>query len=383
MELQSVTGQSSAPARIIMWEITRACRLACSHCAVGAQQRRNPLELSTYEAYKTIDQIVALHPEELIITGGDPLERADIFQLIDYARRRGLQPALTVSPTPALTGAAIGKLKLNGLTRLVISIDSSAPERHDAVRGVSGQFGSALLAIRWARTAELPVEVNTLVTRKNINDLPALAELLADVDVTRWNVYFLVPVGSSRSLEMLTSEEIESVFAKLYELGATLPIRTFEAPHYRRYAYEKAIAASQRSIDQMFDPQTIADNEFGGIGIGKVAADVRNMIFISHTGEVSVSPFLPLTAGNVRYQPLSSLYKYGEMFAALRDDTNLKGKCARCEYKSVCGGSRARAFAMSGDLFGSDPLCNYQPGSFSPVGATVVPQPPGGSGGAA
>lgn len=383
MELQSVTGQSSAPARMIMWEITRACRLACSHCAVGAQQRRNPLELSTYEAYKTIDQIVALRPDELIITGGDPLERADIFQLIDYARRRGLHPALTVTPTPALTGAAIGKLKLNGLARLVISIDSSSPERHDAARGVSGQFGSALLAIRWARTAELPVEVNTLVTRRNMGDLPALAELLADVDVLRWNVYFLVPVGASRGVDMLTSDEIEGVFAKLYELGSTIPIRTFEAPHYRRFAYEKAIAASQRSIEQMFDPQVIANNEFDGIGIGKVAADVRNMIFISHTGEVSVSPFLPLTAGNVRYQPLSSLYKYGEMFAALRDEANLKGKCARCEYRSVCGGSRARAFAMSGDLFGSDPLCSYQPGSFNPLGATVVPQPTGGAGGAA
>jgi radical SAM protein with 4Fe4S-binding SPASM domain len=378
MELQSLTGQSS-PARIVMWELTRACRLACTHCPVGAQQRRNPLELSTYEAYKTLDQIVALHPDELVITGGDPFERADLYQLIDYARRRGLHPALTVSATPGLTGASIGKLKLNGLSRLIISIDSPTPERHDAARGVSGQFATSLLALRWARTAELPVEVNTLVTRRNISDLTALAHLLADVEIQRWNIYFVVPIGSSKELEMLTAEETERVFEKLYELGASVPIaiRTFEAPQYRRFVYQKAIASDHRSVESLFDPTVIGDNEFSGLGLARVAADMRNMLFISHTGEVSISPFLPLTAGNVRYQPLTSLYRYGDMFGALRDEANLKGKCSRCEFKKVCGGSRARAFAVSGDLFATDPQCAYEPGAF--VSTAAVLQPPGGA----
>src|SRR5512138_1450496 len=152
-------------ARIVMWELTRACKLTCVHCPIGAQQRRSPLELSTYEAYKTIDQIVAMSPEEVIITGGDPLERADIYQLIDYARRRGLQPALTVSATPTLTGAAVGKLKRNGLTRIVVGVDSATPDRHDTARGISGQFASTLMALRWARTSGLALEINTLVTR--------------------------------------------------------------------------------------------------------------------------------------------------------------------------------------------------------------------------
>lgn len=379
MELQSLTGQSS-PARIVMWELTRACRLACTHCPVGAQQRRNPLELSTYEAYKTLDQIVALHPDELIITGGDPFERADLYQLIDYARRRGLQPALTVSGTPGLTGASIGKLKLNGLARLIISIDSPTPERHDAARGVTGQFGTSLLALRWARTAELPVEVNTLVTKSNIADLEALAHLLEDVDILRWNVYFLVPIGASKEIEMLTADEIEQVFEKLYELGNSVPIaiRTFEAPQYRRFVYQKAIAADQRSLDSLFDPNVINQNEFSGLGLSRVSADMTNMLFISHTGEVSISPFLPLTAGNVRYQPLTSLYRYGDMFGALRDESNLKGKCSRCEFKKICGGSRARAFALSGDLFATDPLCAYEPGAFATDAATVL-QAPGGA----
>jgi radical SAM protein with 4Fe4S-binding SPASM domain len=360
-------------ARVVMWELTRACKLACAHCPIGAQPRRSPLELSTYEAYKTIDQIVSLNPEELIITGGDPLERPDIYQLVDYARRRGLLPSLTVSATPSLTGAAIGKLKRNGLDRLVISLDSSAPDRHDVTRGISGQFGSTLLAIRWARTAELPVEINTLLGPGNAADLHTIAELLGDVDVYRWNIYFLVPVGNSKKVEALSGEEVESLFERIYELSGRVPfpIRTFEAPHYRRFVLQKAVEKRQKSIEDYFD----AARE--GLKIGddtsREAVAVNNFLYISHTGEVSISPFLPLTAGNVRYQPLSTVYRYGELFGAVRDEVNLKGKCGKCEFRTVCGGSRARAFALTGDLFGSDPLCSYQPGTFLPVAPTLMP----------
>lgn len=359
-------------ARVVMWELTRSCKLACAHCPVGAQPRRSPLELSTYEAYKTIDQIVSLNPDEVILTGGDPLERADLTQLIDYARRRGLQPSLMVSPTPALTGAAIGKLKRNGLGRLIISLDSASPERHDSARGISGQFGSTLLAIRWARTAELPVEINTLLSRRNMNELQTMAEFLGDVDVQRWNIYFLVPVGGSRHTESLTAEEVEDVFAKLYELSERVPfpIRTFEAPHYRRYVLQRAVEDRLKAVDHYFDVGS------GGLRIaddtGRSAVAVTNSLYISHTGEVTASPFLALTAGNVRYQPLATIYRYGELFAAMRDEVNLKGKCGRCEFRTVCGGSRARAFAMTGDLFASDPMCAYQPGTFLPLAATVA-----------
>jgi radical SAM protein with 4Fe4S-binding SPASM domain len=368
MEMQGVTDR----ARVVMWELTRACKLACAHCPIGAQPRRSPLELSTYEAYKTIDQIVSLNPDEVIITGGDPLERADLFQLLDYARRRGIAPSLMVGTTPSLTGAAIGKLKRNGLARIVISLDSSTPERHDANRGISGQFGSTLLAIRWARTAELPVEINTLLGRRNLGDLQTVAELLGDVDVYRWNVYFHVPVGAAKHVEMLTADEVEQVFEKLYELSQRVPfpIRTFEAPQYRRFVLQKAVAERQKSIEDYFDADAT------GLRIGddasREAVAVNNYLYISHTGEVSISPFLPLTAGNVRYQPLSTVYRYGELFAALRDEVNLKGKCGKCEFRTVCGGSRARAFAFTGDLFASDPLCGYHPGTFLPVAPTVI-----------
>jgi radical SAM protein with 4Fe4S-binding SPASM domain len=358
--------------RVVMWELTRACKLGCVHCPVGAPPRRSPLELSTYEAYKTIDQIVSLNPDEVIITGGDPFERSDLYQLLDYARRRGLQPSLTVSATPSLTGAAIGKLKRNGLARLIISLDSPTPEKHDATRAISGQFGSTLLAIRWARTAELPVEVNTILGPRNVRDLQTMAELLGDVDVYRWNIYFLVPVGNSKHVESLTANEVEDVFQTLYDISGRVPfpIRTFEAPHYRRFVLQKAVEERQRKIDHYFDPNV------DGIAIGddssRAAVAVNNYLYISHTGEVSVSPFLPLTAGNVRYQPLPTVYQYGELFAVVRDEVNLKGKCGRCEFRTVCGGSRARAFASTSDLFAADPLCAYQPGTFLPVATTVV-----------
>ncbi len=358
--------------RVVIWELTRACKLACAHCPIGAQPRRSPLELSTYEAYKTIDQIVSLNPDEVILTGGDPLERTDLTQLIDYARRRGLQTSLMVSPTPSLTGASIGKLKRNGLARLIVSLDSSTPERHDASRGISGQFGSTLLAIRWARTAELPVEINTLLNRRNAGDLGTMAEFLGDVDVQRWNIFFLVPVGGSKNVETLTADEAEQVFATLYDLSERVPfpIRTFEAPHYRRYVLQRAVEQRLKAVDHYFTADAnglrIADDS------GRAAVAVNNSLYITHTGEVTVSPFLALTAGNVRYQPLSTIYRYGELFAAMRDEVNLKGKCGRCEFRTVCGGSRARAFAMTGDLFASDPLCAYQPGTFLPVAATVT-----------
>jgi len=337
---------------VVTWELTRACRLACAHCSVGAQAKRSPLELSTYEAYKTIDQIAAMRPQELILTGGDPLERPDIYQLLDYARRRALAPTLTVTASPSLTGAAIGTMKRNGLTRIAIAIDSAKPNNHDAARGVGGLFASTLLAIRWARTVALPVEVNTLVTRKNVHELGTIASLVGDLSVERWNTYFVVPIGDSKHLETLTADEVEQVFDVLWNVSQKAPfrVRTFEAPHYRRFAIQK-----------MSEARKLTGTDHADL-LG--AADCAEQIFISHTGEVSLSPFLPLTAGNVRYQPLSTIYQRSDLFAAVRSSANLKGKCGRCEFRSVCRGSRARAFAITGDMFASDPLCAYKPGAF-------------------
>ena len=367
MQLEPRKSQSDTPP-IVMWELTRACHLQCMHCTAGAQARRNPLELSTYEAYKTIDQIVALAPRELLITGGDPLERVDLFQLVDYARRRGIRPAVTLVPSNALNGSIPGKLRANGVDRAIFSIDGTNPERHDAVRGIRGHFTSTLQAIRWARTSGLPVEINTLVSRRGARELGTIADLVAELGAVRWNLYFLVPVKASRDIEMLTADEVEEVFGRIFDTSARVPfpIRTFEAPHYARYLLQRALASRQETIERFFDKGTAIDVPEEAVF---ATATASNVVFVSHTGEVSVSPFVPLVAGNVRYQPLSWVYHNSDLFTALRDDNNLKGKCGRCEYRTICRGSRARAFAISGDIFAADPLCTYQPGAFAPATA--------------
>ena len=356
--------------RVLMWELTRACKLSCLHCPIGAQQRRSPLELSTYEAYKTIDQIAQLKPEQFVITGGDPFERNDLEQLVDYAVRRGVSPALTVSATPAISGAAISRLRRAGLSRMIISLDGPTPERHDAVRGLSGQFAATLQAIRWARTAELPLEVNTLVTPANAFDLDLLAKLLGELGIVRWNLFFVVPVGGAKRGEVLPGSEVDRVFDRLMKIGATVPfeIRTFEAPHYRSFVLIKNLAERNESIDRFFESTDANDLLLRSTAQTRATTDRNEMLYISHTGELTISPFLPLTAGNVRYAPLTVLHRTGEIFNALRDESNLHGKCGRCEFGGICGGSRARAYAMTGDLFGADPLCTYEPGSFGADG---------------
>lgn len=371
MNLQPANQQPDA-APIVMWELTRACRLNCVHCPIGAQQKRSPLELSTYEAYKTIDQVVALRPDEFILTGGDLLERADIFQLIDYARRRSLKTTATVTVSSNLTGAAVGKIKHNGADRIAIALDGAVPEQHDGERGISGQFGATLLALRWARTAEIGIEVNTLLSRRNMLDLPRMAELLGDIGIERWNIYVMVPVGHSKQSDMLNGEEVEAAFGALFDLSqrTSFSIRTFEAPHYRRFLLEQTARARRETLDRYFDSHD-AQIVLREPNVMRAAAG-DDVVFISHTGEVSASPLLPLTAGNVRYQPLGMVYRTAEMFAAIRDKSNLKGKCLRCEFRNICGGSRARAFAMTGDVFAADPLCAYQPGAFVPTAASIA-----------
>lgn len=320
---------------IVVWELTRACRVQCVHCTAGKQAKRNPLELSTYEAYKTIDQIIALSPAELVFSGGDPLERADVFQLVDYARRRGLKPAVTLTPSSALNGAVFSKLRTNGADRVIFAIDGADPEQHDKIRGVPGHFTATLQAIRWARTCALPVEINTLVTASVFRSIRSVASLVGELGAIRWNLYFVVPVRGSRDLDTLNADDVENAFGRIYDISTTAPfeVRTFEAPQYTRYVMQHS----------------------------KNVAIPPDVLFISHTGEVGVSPFVPTAAGNVRYQPLSWVYHNSDLLIALRDDRNIKGKCGRCDYRAICRGSRARAFATTGDLFASDPLCAYQP----------------------
>lgn len=345
---------------IILWELTRACDLHCQNCPAGADERRGANELTTYESYKTIDQIAALLPRELVLTGGDPLERQDLGQLVDYARRRGLDPALVVSPTMRLTSDAVAALARHGLRRMIFSIDGSQPAIHEAGHGVIGTFVATLLAMRWAERAGLTIEVNTLVSRRNADDLENIVELIQAFHPKRWNVHFPVPIGGSTHIETIAGAETERLFATLDEIQdrEELAVRVVEAPHYRRYLLQRSLAPRLDSV---------IDSAIDG---------ARSFVYISHTGEVRASEFLPQSAGNLRYRPLGAIYRGADLFVALRDPGNLRGKCGRCEFRDLCGGSRARAWAVSGDIFAADPLCAYEPGDQVPVASSRRPSMP-------
>jgi radical SAM protein with 4Fe4S-binding SPASM domain len=364
----------------VMWELTRACDLHCSNCTIGATESPGMNELTTYEAYKTIDQIASLAPREFIITGGDPLEREDVIQIVNYARRRGLDPALVASPTSQLTAAAIDRLERNGLTRIIFSIDGSSPEVHHAVRGAAGTFAATLRAIRWAESAGLAVEINTLITRRNAGDLAAIVDLIRPIGITRWNLHFLVPLMASARPEMLTAGQTERLFATIDEIRGRekFAVRVVEAPHYRRFRL-------QRELDTRLDNATAGQwADFSGYeaGDGGTQRDLmdsavdgaRGFVFISHAGDVRASEFLLFSAGNLRYRPLDAIYRVSDLFIALRDPDNLKGKCGRCEFRHICGGSRARAWAVEGNVFADDPLCAYEPGLALPLPAAGLRQ---------
>lgn len=368
---------------VVIWENTRACDLACVHCRAAAQPRRSQFELTTAEGMELIDQVAELGPRVFVITGGDPLKREDTYDLIQHARERGLEPALTPSATPLLTEAAISRMKRHGLARLAVSLDASTAELHDDFRRVKGSFDITLRAVRAAKREGIPVQINTTVTRRTIDDLPRMVALLTELGIAMWSVFFLVPTGRGKRSDLVTPETVEHLFGFLYETSMRAPfaVRTTEAMHYRRYILQRMAAASGQSIDDLRDARTgLVDAstlflQHGGrsmpLGVQQQGAAIsrsprgvnegKGFVFISHIGDVFPSGFLPLKAGNVRHQRLGEIYRSSDLFVSLRDNGNLKGKCGRCEFRELCGGSRARAWAVTGDVFESDPLCVYQP----------------------
>ncbi|MBZ5560787.1 MAG: TIGR04053 family radical SAM/SPASM domain-containing protein [Acidobacteriia bacterium] len=358
---------------IVIWEVTQACDLACVHCRAMAQPFRNPLELSTEEGKRLIDEIAAMQVPVFVLTGGDPLKRPDIYDLIEYATSRGVRTSLTPSATPLLTREAIAELQRRGLARLAVSLDGSSAEIHDAFRRVAGSYEWTLRAIRWARELGLPVQINTTITRRNLADFDAIVRLLETLDIRLWSVFFLVPTGRGQTSDLISAEEFEEVFARLHDVSRRVKfdIKTTEAQHYRRYLLQQR-TAERRGASAAGSGDAGSNSSrrrpYPGLdasdGIGRAPRglnDAKGFVFVSHFGEVFPSGFLPVSAGNVRRQSLADIYRYSPLFVSLRDTSQLKGKCGVCEFRNVCGGSRARAYALTGDPLAGEPRCVYQP----------------------
>ena len=341
---------------VVIWEVTQACDLKCQHCRACAQPFRDLRELTSVEAKRLINEVAEMGAPLFVFTGGDPLKRPDIYQLVEYAAERGVHPSLTPSATPLLTREAVARLKASELTRLAVSLDASTAAIHDGFRGVPGSWQRTVDVISWAEEVGLQLQINTTVTQRNKHDLPAIAELLNEHKIALWSLFFLVPTGRGQLADMLSAEEAEEIFGTLYKLSKQVHfhIKTTEGQHYRRFVLQQVTSARAANIGSTDAPTWRPDSRPG-------VNDGKGFVFISHIGDVYPSGFLPMSGGNIRQQPLAEIYRESSIFRALRDPDCLKGKCGLCEFRNICGGSRARAFAVTGDMFAPDPCCVYEP----------------------
>lgn len=357
---------------IVIWEVTQACELACRHCRAEARPWRDADELTTDEGRALLEEVRRFGRPLMVLTGGDPAMRPDLGPLIRHGTELGLRMTLTPSGTPRMTRDRIRECREAGLQRMAVSLDGSTPAVHDAFRRVPGSYGWTMDIIEGCRAEGVPVQINTTVTRHNLRDLEGLEALMLRLEIVLWSVFFLVPTGRGRREDALSAKQFEAVFQRLHDLSRRAPfdIKTTAAPQYRRVVLQRDRAAGRATA-------AIKGVQEAGVGGGSATAtapsgggiersaqgvnDGKGLVFISHLGDIYPSGFLPIKAGNVHYHSLVDVYRRSPLFLDLRNASLLKGKCGRCDYREVCGGSRGRAYAVTGDYLASDPYCVYRP----------------------
>jgi len=339
-----------APRRVY-WELTRACDLVCRHCRANANACRDPQELQTADIFRILDELVVEPAPHVVFTGGDPLKRPDFFEIVQHAAAIGLPCNVSPSVTPLLTSEVVRTLESMGVAAMSLSLDGSTDARHDdAVRGVAGTYARTLRLGREIVQTGISLQVNTLVTSETVDDLPDIHRVVRDIGADRWSLFFLIATGRGAALGQISPERCEAVLNWALDRAEEKKpvVTTTEAPHYRRIALVRHKQAPRLGA---------AGPPARGLGM----RDGNGVLFISHTGAVQPSGFLPLTAGNARTENPLQIYRESPLFRGLRRPDRFAGHCGRCEFREICGGSRARAFAATGDPFGSDPLCSYVP----------------------
>jgi radical SAM protein len=351
-------GDFSRSPLLVFYEVTRACDLVCQHCRACAQTVADSAELSPEDSRRLVDQLTEFPtPPMLVLTGGDPLKRADIFQLVEHGASAGLDVSITPSATPLVTQAAMRRLRDSGISRMAISIDGADAETHDRMRGVPWSFERSLEILSAAQGAGISTQVNTTLTPANSDQIEDMAALFARYEIMMWSVFFLVPVGRAQSMIRLAADECERAFARLWREARRQPytIKTTEAPHYRRYVIQHQLLKESRN------GRGVRPTFFAPLAVN----DGKGVMFVSHAGLVHPSGFLPIVCGMFPLQHLVRIYQDSPIFQALRDADRLEGKCHDCEFRHICGGSRARAYAVTGNLFAQEPDCSYVPAAYS------------------
>jgi AdoMet-dependent heme synthase len=355
---------------LVFWETTRACLLACRHCRASATTQAPPGQLSSAEGFALIDQVAGFgrpYPI-LVLTGGDCLLRADLFDLVGYAVSLGIPVCMSPSVTPLLSTTMIGQIARSGIRAVSVSLDGCRAQTHDGIRGIAGHFETTITAIAELAAAGITVQVNTAVMGHNVDDLPGIAALLAHVGAHIWEVFFLVQVGRGTGAPALSPAGHEDVCHFLYDASAYgFIVRTVEAPFFRR-----VVTARRAGVPAPDSPlyQRLTAKLTGRLGppASQPSAhtaptrDGKGIVFVAHDGQVYPAGFLPIGLGSIRTRPLHDIYRDNPLLKSIRA-ARFTGRCGTCEYADLCGGSRARAYAASGDALGPDPACIYQPGT--------------------
>lgn len=355
---------------LVIWEVTRACDLACVHCRAEAMPERHPFELSTDEGRALLEQIASFgRPAPLtVLTGGDPFVRPDLPELVAYGRELGLSVALSPSVTPRLTREVLVELRAAGAKAVSLSLDGSTPSLHDGFRGVDGVFDATMDAARWVRELGMRLQLNTTVTATTVHDLTEVLRLVDRLEAFLWSLFFLVGTGRGRDLQPLGATDTEAVLHFLVDASRHVPVKTTEAPHYRRVVAQRhaggrpptgGLYAELAARLQGLGPELRRSDRHLRPPMDVNAG--RGFVFVSHVGVVHPSGFLPLSAGSVREHPLPELYRSSPLLRSLRDPDRLGGICGRCGFREICGGSRSRAFAATGDPLAAEPTCVYRP----------------------
>jgi radical SAM protein len=354
---------------LVIWETTQACALACRHCRASARPFRDPLELTTEEGRRVVRQTAQMGTPLIVFSGGDPVSRPDLVELVAEGKAAGLRTATIPAATDKLTADLVGRLKEAGLDQLALSLDYPDAALHDAFRGVPGAFEKTMQAVAWAHSVRLPLQINTTVCADTLPYLERMASFVETLGIVFWEVFFLVPTGRGSVMGGLRAEECERLFALLHrvqEKGSFI-VKVTEAPHYRRHVAQQvrhAAGLHGRPRDAVEMPSLLTTSEGPGHTVGLAPRGVNagnGFLFVSHRGEVFPSGFLPLPVGNVRERDLADIYRNAPLLRSLRQPEMLKGRCGSCEFREICGGSRSRAYALTGDPFATDPWCSYQP----------------------
>lgn len=355
MKIGGMRFNEAPPCRLIAWEVTRSCNLACRHCRAEAHTEPYENELDTDEALRLIDTFPEVGNPIVIFTGGDPMMRADIYDLVRHVKKRGLTAAFSPNGT-LITPDSARKIKAAGVDRCSISLDGATAASHDAFRGVPGAFEASLAGISYLREQGVPFQINTTVTRNNLESLTDICRLCEKIGAVAWHIFLLVPMGRASGLadQVISAEEYEKVLHWLYDFRklTAMQLKATCAPHYYRIMRQRAAAEKVPVTGANFGMDAVSRGCLGGTGF----------CFISHRGQVQPCGYLELDCGNIREKPFPEIWRKSDIFQNLRNPEAFSGKCGICEFHKVCGGCRARAYAMKDDYLAEEPLCTWKPG---------------------